>query len=88
MDKNAIKTQNAQETYNEYDIKNNKILGECIAHVDIIEFQKRCLPHTHMMLWLNEEDLPRSPEDYDEFICAELPDPKLDVDIEGELVQK
>ena len=31
-----------------------------------------------MMLWLNEEDLPRSPEEYDKFICAELPDPKLD----------
>ena len=41
-----------------------------------------------MMLWLNEEDLPRCPEEYDKFICAELPDPKLEVDQKGELVQK
>lgn len=60
------------------DIKNNQILGKCIAHVDIIEFQKRCLPHTHLMIWLDEADRPRTPEDYDRFISAELPDPKLD----------
>ena len=69
------------------DIKNNKMLGECISHVDIIEFQKRCLPHTHMMIWLNEEDLSRTPGDYDKFICAELPDP-IDPDELFKLVTK
>ena len=69
------------------DIKNNKILGECIAHVDIIEFQKRCLPHTHLMIWLAQEDQPRKPEDYDRFVCAEFPDPDRNPEL-FELVRK
>ena len=58
-----------------YDIKNNMILGQTIANVDVIEFQKRNLPHTHMMIWLREQDVPRTPEEYDKFTCSELPDP-------------
>ena len=27
-----------------------------------------------MLIWLCEEDAPRTPEDYDKFICAEIPD--------------
>ncbi|XP_020967606.1 uncharacterized protein LOC107615768 [Arachis ipaensis] len=40
-----------------------------------IEFQKRGLPHAHMLLWLNGESNLQSVEIIDEFICAELPNP-------------
>jgi hypothetical protein len=34
------------------------------------------LPHAHIMVFLNNEDKPRKAEDYDRFVCAELPDPE------------
>ncbi|XP_072056285.1 uncharacterized protein [Arachis hypogaea] len=40
-----------------------------------IEFQKRGLPHAHMLLWLNVESNLQSVEIIDEFIYAELPNP-------------
>ncbi|KAL1364583.1 hypothetical protein AAHE18_03G226700 [Arachis hypogaea] len=41
-----------------------------------IEFQKRGLPHAHILLWLNGESNLQSVEIVDEFICAELPNPQ------------
>jgi hypothetical protein len=40
-----------------------------------IEFQKRGLPHSHILLWLDEEDKLESPESINSVISAELPDP-------------
>jgi hypothetical protein len=46
-----------------------------------IEFQKRGLPHAHILLWLDEEDMLESEESINSVISAELPDqskfPKL-----------
>jgi hypothetical protein len=46
-----------------------------------IEFQKRGLPHAHILLWLDPRDKLDSPDKIDSVICAELPDkamfPKL-----------
>jgi hypothetical protein len=46
-----------------------------------IEFQKRGLPHAHILLWLDSRDKLDSAEAIDSVICAELPDknffPKL-----------
>lgn len=39
-----------------------------------IEFQKRGLPHVHIVLWLAESDKLLSPEAIDSIICAEIPD--------------
>ena len=39
----------------------------------MIEFQKRGLPHCHMLL-IAEEDKIRTPEDVDRIVCAEIPD--------------
>ncbi|XP_016178806.1 uncharacterized protein LOC107621286 [Arachis ipaensis] len=55
--------------------------GRCIfwslnAGMYTIEFQKRGLPHAHMLLWLNGESNLQSVEIVDEFICAELPNPQ------------
>jgi len=48
-------------------------LGKVIAHVYTIEFQKRGLPHAHILLILAEEDKPRTPEMVDKLVSAELP---------------
>ena len=42
---------------------------------------------TSILFGLNEENQPRTPEDYDKFICAELPDP-IDPDELFKLVTK
>ena len=38
------------------DIKNRHVLSVPVAHVHVIEFQKRGLPHCHMLIILREED--------------------------------
>src|SRR4051794_23188871 len=53
------------------------VLGKVIAHVHVIEFQKRGLPHTHILMILSAEDKPKSPEDFDKIVCAEIPDKDL-----------
>ena len=32
------------------------VLGKCIAYTYVIEFQKRGLPHMHLLLFLDEND--------------------------------
>ncbi|XP_056685898.1 uncharacterized protein [Spinacia oleracea] len=58
------------------DLKDRGHFGEAKAAIYTIEFQKRGLPHAHILLFLNEEDKPRTSEDIDRIISAELPDPK------------
>ncbi|KAK1350657.1 hypothetical protein POM88_054624 [Heracleum sosnowskyi] len=43
-----------------------------------IEFQKRGLPHAHIVLWMAEGDKLLSTEDIDTIISAELPDKETD----------
>ena len=43
----------------------------------VVEFQKRGLPQARILLILAPEDKPRSADDYDEIVCAQLPDPQL-----------
>ncbi|GFQ95232.1 ATP-dependent DNA helicase [Trichonephila clavata] len=51
------------------------IFGNVRCHMYTVEWQKRGLPHAHILLWL--EDKIR-PESIDEIICAELPDSNID----------
>jgi hypothetical protein len=46
-----------------------------VAHIHTIEFQKQGLPHAHVLFVLASEDKPRSPNEIDEFVSAEIPDP-------------
>ncbi|KAF8747209.1 Helitron helicase-like domain at N-terminus [Rhizoctonia solani] len=55
------------------DITQKGIFGKCIAHVHTIEFQKRGLPHMHLLVWLEHASHILEPGDVDELICAELP---------------
>lgn len=45
-----------------------------IAYVAVIEFQKRGLPHAHILLILDPAHKPRGPDDYDAIVPAQLPD--------------
>ena len=56
------------------DVLTNKIFGECEAHTYTIEFQKRGAPHIHFLFWI--KDFVESPENIDQYISAEIPDPK------------
>ena len=59
------------------DLTQNGIFGRVISHMYVIEFQKRGLPHAHILIILVAEDKPRSPEDINTIVSAELPDPEL-----------
>ena len=59
------------------DILEKNLLGKPIAHVYTIEFQKRGLPHAHMLVILADDCKPCDPFDNDMIVCAELPDPDL-----------
>ena len=58
------------------DILNKHVLGVIVAHVYVIEFQKRGLPHAHMLLILHPECKLDNPALYDQLITAEIPDPQ------------
>ncbi|CAI6365825.1 unnamed protein product [Macrosiphum euphorbiae] len=49
-----------------------------------IEWQKRGLPHVHILIWLENKI---RPDDIDSLICAEIPDP-IQVPILHEIVRK
>jgi hypothetical protein len=57
------------------DIIQHAVLGRVVGHVHTIEFQKRGLPHAHILLILHPDDAPQSIEDFDALVCAEIPDP-------------
>ena len=44
----------------------------------MIEFQKRGLPHAHIILILEEQYKINTPEMIDKIVCAELPDSELE----------
>ncbi|XP_043211412.1 uncharacterized protein LOC122375900, partial [Amphibalanus amphitrite] len=56
------------------------ILGRQRAILHTIEWQKRGLPHAHLLLWVVPADKPRA-EDVDTCVCAELPDPETDPEL-------
>ncbi|GFY04397.1 ATP-dependent DNA helicase [Trichonephila clavipes] len=56
-------------------LKKGCIFGNERCHMYTVEWQKRGLPHVHIILWLKDKI---RPESIDKVICAELPDSKLD----------
>ena len=57
------------------------VLGTLCAFVDVIEFQKRGLPHAHMLLHLENEFKLRNSEDIDSLISAQIPHPEQEPDL-------
>jgi len=60
------------------DINERHIFGVVIALIYVIEFQKRGHPHAHMLIFLRDQDKPRTAEIVDALISAELPNPDTD----------
>lgn len=56
------------------------ILGQVRATVYSIEWQKRGLPHAHILVWLDALDKPRA-DSLDDYISAEIPDPEEDEEL-------
>ena len=54
-----------------------------LPHLDIytIEFQKRGLPHAHILLFLDKKDKPSEAASVDSIICAEIPDKNEEPDL-------
>jgi hypothetical protein len=51
------------------------VLGEVKAYVYVIEFQKRGLPHAHFLLIMKSTHKITTPDQYDNMVCAEIPNP-------------
>ncbi|XP_028789423.1 uncharacterized protein LOC114745432 [Neltuma alba] len=68
-------------------LREQKIFGEVRAEIYTIEFQKRGLPHAHILLFLSPEDKMKDVNAIDRVICAEIPDYDSDP-ILHELVKK
>eukprot|EP00966_Prymnesium_polylepis_P041476 962628-Prymnesium_polylepis.1 len=49
------------------------IFGEAVAHLSVVEFQKRGLPHAHILLIVKRGDRINSADEIDNAVVAELP---------------
>ena len=58
------------------EINSGQIFGKILGEVGVIEFQKRGLPHAHILYILDKESDPfDTPERIDSCVSAEIPDP-------------
>jgi hypothetical protein len=55
------------------DIHKKHILGCIITGIYVVEFQKRGLPHAHILIFFTKDCKPHTVEDVDHMISAELP---------------
>jgi ATP-dependent DNA helicase PIF1 len=56
-----------------HDFVNIGVFSTIIAYVYVFEFQKRGLPHVHMLQIIDENDKLRNPNDYDQIVRVEIP---------------
>ncbi|GJV48550.1 DNA helicase [Tanacetum coccineum] len=59
-------------------VRDSNTFGNVTAVLYTIEFQKRGLPHCHSLLWIDAASKVNQPIDVNQYISAELPDPKVD----------
>ncbi|XP_019166602.1 PREDICTED: uncharacterized protein LOC109162335 [Ipomoea nil] len=62
------------------DCRKNKLFGPVMGVIYTIEFQKRGLPHAHILLFLDKINGTHSVEKLDHIISAELPDQEADAE--------
>jgi hypothetical protein len=60
------------------DIRSSAIFGPTLAILYSIEFQKRGLPHVHILVWLDKKGMEITSQIIDKWISAEIPDPIQD----------
>ncbi|POS84474.1 hypothetical protein EPUL_005462, partial [Erysiphe pulchra] len=70
-----------------HDAKNRHIFGRIIGYTFSIEYQERGLPHVLILLYLHGDDVPKTPEQIDELVRAQIPtyDPVLAEIIKSQL---
>ena len=59
------------------DLREKAIFGKTVSCIHTIEFQKRGLPHAHILLIVAREYKLRSIDQFDKVVYAELPNEKL-----------
>lgn len=64
-----------------HDLINDGVLGRAVAHYHVIEFQKRGLPHAHILLILHPTDKLRNADDVDTVIRATIPDERTEPEL-------
>ena len=69
------------------DFLKENIFGKVLAYLYTIEFQKRGLPHAHILLILNRSYKPKTAADYDTIVSAEIPDKNRDPNTYKTVVQ-
>ncbi|PIO56434.1 hypothetical protein TELCIR_22167, partial [Teladorsagia circumcincta] len=57
------------------DLLRRHIFGKVIAYISVMEWQKRGLPHCHILLTMAGEDKPRTAAEVDSIVQAVIPDP-------------
>lgn len=50
-------------------------LGKVVSYLVVDEFQKRGLPHVHILLIVDEASRPKTSDSIDNLVCAVIPDP-------------
>ncbi|XP_072090405.1 uncharacterized protein [Arachis hypogaea] len=55
------------------DLKKEKIFGKILGYVCTVEFQKRGLPHAHILVFMSNEFKTQTLDDIDKHITAEIP---------------
>lgn len=64
-----------------YDLKDQlykkEIFGKVAMRVHVIEFQKKGLPHAHMLVILEPYYKLKNPYDFDEYVSAEIPNENI-----------
>ncbi|XP_016170910.1 uncharacterized protein LOC107613435 [Arachis ipaensis] len=94
VDRPDIVSRNFHIKLNELimNFKQGKFFGKISAYVCIIEFQKRRLPHAHILLFMDLNHTPKSPDQINKLISAEILDkiwrPKLYAAVEKFMVHR
>ena len=52
----------------EKDLYTNGVFGRTVGRLRVVEFQKRGLPHAHILIILEGADAPRSVDDWGSFV--------------------
>ncbi|KAG4958861.1 hypothetical protein JHK87_035494 [Glycine soja] len=72
------------------DLTKNHLFGKVVAYIHTIEFQKRGLPHVHLLLFLHLDNKYSSSDEIDQIISAEIPshedDPELYTLVQNHMV--
>ena len=67
-----------------HDLTTGGIFGQTLAFLWVIEFQKRGLPHAHILTIMADEDRPKTSDQVDQIVSAELPPSPYELGISEE----